>query len=55
MKKQMPQKCPEAPPPPPPPTLIDALAIVSPLPSIMEDQIKDFDDLGISTVKLRFD
>ena len=32
-----------------------SLVIVSPLTSIMEDQIKDFEDLGISAVKLSCD
>ena len=34
---------------------LTSLVIVSPLTSIMEDQIKDFEDLGISAVKLRCD
>ena len=31
---------------------LTSLVIVSPLTSIMEDQIKDFEDLGISAVKI---
>lgn len=34
---------------------LTSLVIVSPLTSIMEDQIKDFEDLGISAAKLRCD
>ena len=34
---------------------LTSLVIVSPLTRIMEDQIKDFEDLGISAVKLRCD
>jgi len=34
---------------------LTSLVIVSPLTSIMDDQIKDFEDLGISAVKLSCD
>ena len=34
---------------------LTSLVIVSPLTSIIEDQMKDFEDLGISAVKLRCD